>query len=237
MERYKRNIDTIFTSETQNNLLNKIIGVIGCGGQGGYICDFLARIGVKEILLWDGDQYDISNLNRQLGCFEYNIGKNKSEELKKYILGINSNIKVKNFNYYCGENPNDTNLLLSCDFIFLAFDNSQNIQQIRNLIRSIIIQGIPAIDCPNNYIGGFISIHTKKDLSLFDIFTETLIKESKLPREHGFSQSYKCAIIAAEAVNSMIQYFDNIPFAPVNSQLNIDIYHHQYSKADKFGIF
>jgi hypothetical protein len=32
MERYKRNIDTIFTSETQNNLLNKIIGVIGCGG-------------------------------------------------------------------------------------------------------------------------------------------------------------------------------------------------------------
>jgi hypothetical protein len=44
--------------------------------------------------------------------------------LKKYILDINSNIKVKNFNYYCGENPNDKNLLLSCDFIFLAFDNS-----------------------------------------------------------------------------------------------------------------
>lgn len=77
-ERYKQNQDDIFTENLQNQLLTKTISIIGCGGQGGYIAEFIARLGVKAIYLWDGDKYERSNLNRQIGCLENNIGEYKS---------------------------------------------------------------------------------------------------------------------------------------------------------------
>lgn len=76
--RYQKNIDEIFTQELQNKLLQKNIGVIGCGAIGGYILEYLSRLGVNSISFWDGDVYEISNLNRQIGCTENTIGLNKA---------------------------------------------------------------------------------------------------------------------------------------------------------------
>lgn len=41
-ERYKRNCGTFITEEHQNILLSKTFAVIGVGGNGRYIADFLA---------------------------------------------------------------------------------------------------------------------------------------------------------------------------------------------------
>ena len=46
----------------------------------------------------------------------------------------------------------------------------------RELIKEVIKEGIPALDCPNNYLGGFITIHKKEELSLYDSFTNILIQ-------------------------------------------------------------
>jgi tRNA A37 threonylcarbamoyladenosine dehydratase len=64
-EQYIKNIDNdTFPEEVQNILSSKNIAIIGCGGQGGYIIDFLARLGVNSISFWDGDNYETTNLNR-----------------------------------------------------------------------------------------------------------------------------------------------------------------------------
>ena len=59
--------------------------MIGCGGQGGYILEYLARLGVKAITFWDGDRFEESNLNRQTFCHENNLTKSKIEETVKEL--------------------------------------------------------------------------------------------------------------------------------------------------------
>ena len=240
-ERYIKNLGPVFTESLQDILLNQTIAVIGCGGQGGYIIEFLSRLGVKKILLWDGDNYDRTNLNRQIGCLENNIGENKAIAMEKRIKMINSSIQIESFPWFFGEKEEqDLQKLKNSNFIFLSFDDSQDIKKSRKLVKDAIKEGIPALDCPNNYLGGFITIHKKEELSLYDSFTNTLIQQKwsqNNPNKYGFSEGYKCALIAAEAVNCMVQYFGNINFAPVKSKLDIDIYHHQYFKSDQFGSF
>jgi tRNA A37 threonylcarbamoyladenosine dehydratase len=105
----------------------KNIAVIGCGGQGGYTLDFLVRLGVKSIIFWDGDNFSESNLNRQLGCTEKTIGKNKAEVIFQYLKEINSSIDLQYRNWYFGYHQNDLQEILSVDFIFNAADYYINV--------------------------------------------------------------------------------------------------------------
>jgi hypothetical protein len=109
----------------------------------------------------------------------------------------------------------------------------------RQLIRQAILNGIPAIDCPANLLGGYIYIETNNDLGHYDYQTINEIKQSQElnNNEYGSQTAYKCALVAAEAVNQMVLYFANSRYANIDSGLNIDIYHHQYSQFDKYGKF
>lgn len=42
------------------------VAVFGIGGVGSYVVEALARVGVGNLILIDGDIVDISNLNRQI---------------------------------------------------------------------------------------------------------------------------------------------------------------------------
>ena len=238
MYRYNKNFDEIFTENLQNELLTKKIAVIGCGGQGGYILEFLVRLGVKSILFWDGDTYENSNLNRQIGCTELTIGMNKAISLANKLYEINSQITLLPKDWYFGDKDTDLMEILSVDFVFIGADCYYNIHQWRKLLREVIVQGIPVIDCPVNLLGGSVYIETKNDLGHFDFTTEILIKQYESTISPNCSQTaYKCALIAAEAVNQMVLYFKNSRYACIDTQLDIDIYHHKYTFSDKYGIF
>lgn len=234
-EKYIKNIDEIFTLDLQQLLLTKNIGVIGCGGQGGYILEYLIRLGVKSISFWDGDNYEISNLNRQIGCTELSVGKNKAEILLNRLKTINSDIQLNCYNWYFGNNENDYKLASQLDLIFNAADHKYNIQRLRYLLRQLLLNQIPIIDCPAGLLGGYVSILTLKSLDFFDERTIQLINCKDL-LESG-QPAYKCALMSAEAVNQMVQYFGKINQANIDSILNIDIYHHIYRKEDKYGQF
>ena len=53
--------------------------VVGCGGLGGFVIEELARIGVRDLVLVDGDTFCESNLNRQLESGLDTLGRNKAE--------------------------------------------------------------------------------------------------------------------------------------------------------------
>lgn len=238
--RYKTNIDYIFTEQIQNLLLTKNIVVIGCGGQGGYVLEYLARLGVKSISFWDGDYYEESNLNRQIGCLMSTIGKNKAEILYERISQINPYIELKCHNWFFGDKASDGLEALSSDFIFFTADCNYNLLKLRTILKKIILLGIPVIDCPVHDLGGYVHIEMANDLGHFDMVTNALMEQLENPQqfENSVSQSaYKCALIAAEAVNQMVQYFSNIRYAALNTTLNIDIYHHKYTQSDRWGDF
>lgn len=237
--RYIKNIDTILTEDIQSLLLTKKIAVIGCGGQGSYLLDFLARLGVSEIYFWDGDNYEESNLNRQLGCTLNTIGENKAITLKRYLETVNDTIIYHDRDWYFGDKDDDLFDILNCDCIIMAADGSHNPGLFRDIIKLAIERGIPCIDEAVQGMGGFISIVTNKDLSFWDNNTNLWLMQSTMPLEvrdvFSSQPSYKCALIAAECINQMVKYFSENKYCALNSKLEIDLYHNKYREYDKYG--
>ena len=71
------------------------VAIFGLGGVGSYSVEALARVGIGHLVLVDYDQYDITNVNRQLGATHTSIGKYKVEVMKERILEINPNAIVE----------------------------------------------------------------------------------------------------------------------------------------------
>lgn len=92
-QRYIRNQKTI-SLQQQAILADATVVVVGCGGLGGFIVEGLARLGVGTLKIIEFDQFDYSNLNRQVFSTEDNIGKSKLMETVKALSQINSSVQV-----------------------------------------------------------------------------------------------------------------------------------------------
>ena len=72
----------------------KSVLVLGCGGVGGYVVEALARSGFGEMILFDYDVVDETNINRQIIALDSTIGELKIDLLEERIKDINSNCNV-----------------------------------------------------------------------------------------------------------------------------------------------
>lgn len=81
-----------------------VVGV-GCGGSRGFYED-MARLGVGNFYLIDGDKYSKSNIASQNGYLS-DVGKPKPEVIKSCLLNIDSDINVKTFNVMLDETITD----------------------------------------------------------------------------------------------------------------------------------
>ncbi|MEO9257276.1 MAG: tRNA threonylcarbamoyladenosine dehydratase [Crocinitomicaceae bacterium] len=80
--------------EAINNLKKSHVLISGLGGVGSYAGEFIVRSGVGTITIIDGDEFDLTNINRQLLAMHSTIGKSKAEELAKKMLDINPEVKL-----------------------------------------------------------------------------------------------------------------------------------------------
>ena len=60
-----------------NDLSNKSVLIIGCGGVGGYCIEALARSNIGTLILVDYDVVDVSNINRQIIATDETIGQKR----------------------------------------------------------------------------------------------------------------------------------------------------------------
>lgn len=118
--RYTRNLGPI-TAQEQHILQNARVFVAGCGGLGGYLAEYLARLGVGSITLADADRFDETNLNRQLFSTENNLGCSKAAEAKKRLDAINSSIQVHALEGFITES-NAPALVAGHDLVLDALD-------------------------------------------------------------------------------------------------------------------
>ena len=91
--RYERNIPSV-SPEEQTLLAQKRVLVVGCGGLGGYIIEYLVRMGVGELTVVDGDVFEPSNLNRQILSGQETLGKGKAAAAAARANNVNPLIKV-----------------------------------------------------------------------------------------------------------------------------------------------
>lgn len=58
--------------------------------------ELLARVGIGNLLIIDGDGFEDHNLNRQLLATEKNLGENKAMAAAKRIAKVNASVRVEN---------------------------------------------------------------------------------------------------------------------------------------------
>ena len=108
--------------EGVNRLRSAHVAVFGLGGVGGHLCEALARAGVGELTVIDGDTVSASNVNRQIIATQDTVGRPKSEVMAERILSINPECKVHPVNlFYLPENADEIDLS-QFDFIADAVD-------------------------------------------------------------------------------------------------------------------
>lgn len=107
MDQFSRT-ELLFGKEAMNKLANSKVIVFGVGGVGGYVVEALARSGVGAIDVVDNDKICLSNINRQIIATTENVGNYKVDEIKKRILSINPECKVKAHKlFYMPENADN----------------------------------------------------------------------------------------------------------------------------------
>ncbi len=84
-----------FGLEAQAKLDRATVLVVGAGGLGSAALMYLASAGVGRILIADGDEVDLTNLQRQVIHREATIGLNKAMSAKASLAEINSTIVVE----------------------------------------------------------------------------------------------------------------------------------------------
>ena len=81
----------------QKKILSSKVLIVGAGGLGSPVAEFLSRAGVGKIGIVDNDSVALSNLHRQSLYLMKDIGKSKVKIAKEKIKKINTNIKIKTY--------------------------------------------------------------------------------------------------------------------------------------------
>ncbi|PJJ64706.1 MULTISPECIES: tRNA threonylcarbamoyladenosine dehydratase [Chryseobacterium] len=101
MDKYWLERTELLIKEEGLKKLNKAnILVVGLGGVGSFAAEFLARAGVGNMTIVDGDTVDITNINRQLPALHSTVGKHKVEVVAERLLDINPNLNLIKINEF-----------------------------------------------------------------------------------------------------------------------------------------
>lgn len=202
-KRYIKNMKSL-SKDDMAKLNNSKICVVGCGGLGGYIVEMLARIGIGYITAIDGDDFDETNLNRQLVSNTENLGLNKAEETKKRIQLVNPNITITPIKKMI-DIKNATDLLKNHDIVVDALDNISS--------RKIVKSGCSILNIPmvHGAIGGFYGQVTTifpEDNSFDYLYPQNNGVEKGIEQELG-NLSFIPPLIASIQVSEVIKIILN----------------------------
>ena len=108
--------------EGQEKIRQGKVLIIGAGGLGAPVALYLAAAGVGTIGIVDGDVVDLSNLQRQVIHFTWDVGTPKVESAKAKMLAINPNVKVNTHREFLMAD-NALDIISDYDFIVDGTDN------------------------------------------------------------------------------------------------------------------
>ncbi len=94
MEKWQERTELLFKTEGLRNLKNAHVLVVGLGGVGSFAAEFLARAGVGNLTIVDGDIVDITNINRQLPALHSSVGMPKVNVVGDRLMDINPKLQL-----------------------------------------------------------------------------------------------------------------------------------------------
>jgi hypothetical protein len=121
-------------------LRGKKVAIIGLGGTGSYILDFLARTHLEKIALFDDDKVHLHTIFRWPGFIAGAIGKLKVEALAQHYDQWHAGIEAVT-ERVTAENVEQ---LKGFDFVFVSVDDGPARKLI---VEWLSTNGIPFVDC------------------------------------------------------------------------------------------
>lgn len=122
-ERYARHIILPEIGEAgQEKLYQAKVLVVGAGGLGAPILQYLVAAGIGRIGIMDADVVSLSNLQRQILYRENELGKPKSEMAKATLQALNSECQIDTYAFHLNE-ANAEEIISKYDIVVGATDN------------------------------------------------------------------------------------------------------------------
>jgi adenylyltransferase/sulfurtransferase len=122
MDKYFDRQIQLWGEQTQNNLQNKHILIVGSGGLGSSLAIALGSSGIGKITLIDFDTVAIHNIHRQIAFTMSDIDKNKADVLKDVLESRCPYVQVTSYNISF-EEYTKLNSTPKIDLILDATDN------------------------------------------------------------------------------------------------------------------
>ena len=199
--RYARNLGAI-TREEQDILLTKRVCIVGCGGLGGHLIEYITRIGIGSLTVIDGDRFDKTNLNRQLLSTEENLGLSKAVEAQKRISRINPATEVTALEQFLTA-ENAAALLKDHHLVLDALDSISHRLMLQRVCREL---GIPLVHGAVEGWFGQVTTVLPGDNTLCRLYPGCT---EETPPEKGastlsFSPAFIASVQAAEAVKMLL---------------------------------
>ena len=106
----------------QKKILNSKVLIIGMGGLGCPVAEFLTRSGVGSLGIVDHDLVSLSNIHRQTLYDEKDLGKLKVKAAKKKLADVNSKTKIDIYNFKL-DKKKFSKIIKNYDYIVDGTDN------------------------------------------------------------------------------------------------------------------
>ena len=139
---YDRQI-RMFGKVGQAELANCRVGVVGLGGIGSIVTEYLARLGVGQFCLVDDDRVEKSNLSRIVGATASDAIHGVMKVLVAQRLILQANTRA-NIQIVADDVAKESvaKELISCDYIFLAADTMRARLVFNALVHQYLIPGV-----------------------------------------------------------------------------------------------
>ena len=193
----------------QKKILSSKVLIVGAGGLGSPVAEFLSRAGVGTIGIIDNDNVSLSNLHRQNLYLTKDVGKSKVKIAKDKIKKINHNTKVKTYKIRLN-NQNFKKIVNNYDYFVDGSDNFKTKFLLNDFclkFKKILITG--AISKFDGHIFTF-DFKNKKIPCLRCFFQENEISDELLNCESGGILGTVAGIVGSFQANEVLKKILNI---------------------------
>ena len=139
---YERQV-RMFGKDGQAELANCRVAILGLGGIGSLVAEYLARLGVGHFLLVDDDLVEESNLSRIVGAAssDARAHRTKLSVAKRMIRQASSQANIKLIKDDAAK-ESVARKIAACDYVFLAADSMRARLVFNALVHQYLIPGV-----------------------------------------------------------------------------------------------
>ena len=210
LERFSRqiilkNIGTL----GQKKIVSSKVLIVGMGGLGCPVAEFLTRSGIGTLGIVDNDLVNLSNIHRQSLFNEKDLNRSKVKVAKKKLKDINPKTKVNIFNFRLNK-KNSQKIIKNYDYIVDGTDNFKTKFLINDLslkYKKFLVTG--AISKFDGHVFTF-NFKNKKEPCLRCFYQEETISDDILNCEYEGILGTVAGIIGTMLANEILKKILNI---------------------------